>query len=355
MKPLSPHDPMDDLIAAALHGELTPEERTQLDSRLQTDPAAQAAYQEAQAMHDLLEKTHKSAQPDSAFEQRMVSGVLRKLQSEPHRETALESLVALWSGLKSIFAIKRKPLAPAWQYAIALLIIIPILAGVALGPITSGTKQAQQSVEVQEGHAIAMAEYQAQVNAGVPNPVMKGVRALPDGRIVEESDADGSEVDITGKVKEFSKTGVIPVDRNGATPRIALNTNTGGTTAAGVTTTITEGATIISGNQDRDGTDTATTSPISGPRDATSVGVTTPPAATTPVAPGFDPGSTYSYKSSNDMASLDDLRQANKLHASNQMQLESNPPVLVDKLVAADKAKIDAPNAASDTRKLIRN
>lgn len=103
MKPLSPHDPLDDLIAAALHGELTPEERAQFDSRLSNDPAAQAAYQEAQAMHELLEKTHQSAQPDSAFEQRMVSGVRRKLETEQHRETALESFIVLWTFLKSIF------------------------------------------------------------------------------------------------------------------------------------------------------------------------------------------------------------------------------------------------------------
>jgi len=84
MKPVTPHDPLDDLIAAALHGELTPEERTQFDIRLKNDPAAHAAYQKAQLMHDLLEKTHKNAQPDSDFERRMVSGVRRKLQSE-HR------------------------------------------------------------------------------------------------------------------------------------------------------------------------------------------------------------------------------------------------------------------------------
>ncbi len=69
MKPVSPphdsnHDALDDLIAAALHGELSPEERAQFDSRLSHDPSAQAAYQEAQAMHDLLEKTNRSAQPD---------------------------------------------------------------------------------------------------------------------------------------------------------------------------------------------------------------------------------------------------------------------------------------------------
>jgi anti-sigma factor RsiW len=143
MKPLTPHDPLDDLIAAALHGELTPAERSQFETRLNTDPAAQAAYQEAQAMHDLLEKTHKSAQPDSTFEQRMVSGVRRTIQTEKHRETAWESLLALWIELKHVFVIKRVP-NPWWRYtvnAVVVLFICAILAGVALGPITNGIKQ----------------------------------------------------------------------------------------------------------------------------------------------------------------------------------------------------------------------
>ena len=108
MKPATPHDSrndaFDDLIAAALHGDLTPEERAQFESRLQTDPNAQAAYLEAQAMHDLLDQTHRTAQPDPDFEQRMVSGVRRKLANLPHEETAWESLVILWRGVTGVFA-----------------------------------------------------------------------------------------------------------------------------------------------------------------------------------------------------------------------------------------------------------
>lgn len=117
MKPISPHDPrddvLDDLIAAALHGELTPEERTQFESRLSNDPAAQAAYQEAQAMHDLLEKNYQTAQPDPAFEQRMVSGVRRKLQHEEHRETAWESALFFWEWTRGLFYSKWT----IWHYA----------------------------------------------------------------------------------------------------------------------------------------------------------------------------------------------------------------------------------------------
>ena len=104
MKPLSPHDPFDDLIAAALHGDLSPGERADFETRLQTDPAAHAAYQEALLMHDLLEKTHREAQPDPAFEQRMVSGVRRKLHAEEKpRETAWESVLVLWGMVKAPF------------------------------------------------------------------------------------------------------------------------------------------------------------------------------------------------------------------------------------------------------------
>jgi len=156
MKPLIPHDPLDDLIAAALHGELTPEERTQFEARLSNDPAAQAAYQEAQAMHDLLEKTHRSAQPDPNFEQRMVSGVRRKLQTEKHRETAFESALALWLGLKRFFTKLR-----AWEYAV-VFIILALLGGVALGPITNGIKKAQQSAEMQQRLQLEITKADAQ-------------------------------------------------------------------------------------------------------------------------------------------------------------------------------------------------
>jgi hypothetical protein len=175
MKPLTTHDSRDDsldeLIVAALHGELTPEERAQLESRLTTDPAAQAAYQEAQAMHDLLEKTHKNAQPDPAFEQRMISGVRRKIQTEK-RETAWESLLALGAGIRKFVARKREPI-PFLGAAIVVVVTVFLLAGVALGPITNGIKKSSQSAMMQEAHAKAVEDYQAQIDAGVANPVVK--------------------------------------------------------------------------------------------------------------------------------------------------------------------------------------
>jgi len=300
MKPLSPHDPLDDLIAAALHGELTPEEHTQFEFRLQTDPAALAAYQEAHAMHDLLEKTHKTAQPDPAFEQRMVSGVRRKLQTEQHRETTWESLLALWIGLKRFFGKRR-----AWEYATVCL-IIAVLAGVALGPITNGIKQAKGSAAMQQARELAMekADMQAQIGAA------KATQTF--------ADADA------------------PKNLSGA------NTYTGGTT-------------VTAGNQA-----VTMAAPSAAPTGIDANTVSTTEAATTPPAA---PSSSPVAKSLDDLANLDQAQQAKQQITQSQMQL-----ALKDKSAAQptgaepagtsgspSSAPAPADTTAIDTRKLIRN
>ncbi|MCE0483059.1 MAG: DUF4349 domain-containing protein [Methylacidiphilales bacterium] len=121
MKPPSPHDPFDDLIAAALHGELTPAERVQFENQLNTDPAARAAYQEAQAMHDLLDKTHANAQPDPNFEQRMISGVRRKIEYQQKGETAWESALVLWRSIARF--LRRRQLL---EYGMACVLIFTV-------------------------------------------------------------------------------------------------------------------------------------------------------------------------------------------------------------------------------------
>jgi hypothetical protein len=114
MKPISqPHDPLDELLAAAVHGELTPAQRAELDALLKHDPAARAAYQEIQTMHDLLERNHRDAKPDPNFEDRMISGVRRKVREEKApRETMKESALFLWRAVKWPFVEK-----PAWTFA----------------------------------------------------------------------------------------------------------------------------------------------------------------------------------------------------------------------------------------------
>jgi hypothetical protein len=131
-------DPLDDLLAAALHGELTAAERAALDARLATDPAARAAYQETQRMHDLLEKNHREAQPDPAFEERMIAAVRRKARAEKeHRETAWKSVLVLWRGLGRLVRDRSWP-----EYAGALAVLL-VLCVVAFGPITAGIRKAK--------------------------------------------------------------------------------------------------------------------------------------------------------------------------------------------------------------------
>jgi hypothetical protein len=138
MKPASPtpHDPLDELLAAALHGELTATQRTELDALLQHDPAARAAYQETQAMHDLLERNHRDAQPDAAFEDRLISSVRQKTRDARDRETPWESALALWRAVKRPFGGRR-----TWKEYAAVLAIVTVLAVVAWGPIQNGVKK----------------------------------------------------------------------------------------------------------------------------------------------------------------------------------------------------------------------
>jgi hypothetical protein len=125
MKPTSqPHDPLDELLAAAVHGELTAAQRAELDALLQHDPAARAAYQEIQLMHDLLEKNHREVKPDPNFEDRMISGVRRRVREESRRETPRESALVLWRGLRAFWG------RPSWKSYAGALAIILILAGV---------------------------------------------------------------------------------------------------------------------------------------------------------------------------------------------------------------------------------
>ena len=154
MKSPTPHDPLDELIAAALHGDLSPEERAQFDSRLENDPAARAAYQEAQVMHELLNTTHQSAQPDAAFEQRMVSGVRRKIKEEDQpKESAWGSVLVVCEAIRGLVRRTASTGRPHRSRSyitevVVVLGLIAILAGVALGPITRGIKKTRQPTAV---------------------------------------------------------------------------------------------------------------------------------------------------------------------------------------------------------------
>jgi len=261
MKPLSPHDPLDDLIAAALHGELTPEERTQFEVRLSNDPAAQAAYQEAQAMHDLLEKTHKNAQPDSAFEQRMVSGVRRKIQTEQHRETAWESLVALWTGFRKIVGGRSM-----WTYGgVCSVVLVLFLSFV----IYSGNQVKGVFTTISSQLAIAgsAGETPTQIlNLNATTEEKKNLRQLVKQQGINYTETAKRGLSLSGYVDNsytqqfggtgsgfasgssgsISGTGSLTRSGSGTVLLNGANTYTGGVTVSGGTLT-------TSGNVDRNG------------------------------------------------------------------------------------------------------
>ncbi|HEX4139706.1 MAG TPA: DUF4349 domain-containing protein [Candidatus Methylacidiphilales bacterium] len=252
MKPTTPHDSLDDLIAAALHGDLTPEERAQFESRLSTDPNAQAAYQEAKAMHELLEKTNRSAQPDPDFEQRMVSGVRRKLANPPKEETAWESVLVLCNGMRSFGRALRRVRVPVPRTieVLAVLFIILILCGVALGPITNGIRKAKQSSEIQMAHALAVQDYERQADSGVANPVMKDASQFLASEDEMKRELEEGQAGFEAKQKVLiPMASPPPLEQNIAAAKVPVssapitlngaNTYSGGVSISGGATTVT--------------------------------------------------------------------------------------------------------------------
>jgi type II secretory pathway pseudopilin PulG len=253
MKPTSPHDPLDDLFAAALHGELTPEERAQLDAHLQNDPAAHAAYLEALAMHDMLNGSYQNAQPDPAFEQRMVSGVRRKIQHEEHRETAWESLLVLWA------FVKKFPRRFRLIEVAVVLVILAVLAGVALGPITHGIKQSKESAAMQmEREAELQTQAQGPANSQLADAGSAGQSSDGSGAPAETASVvDAMPAPMTINAPPTTPTAPMePMPQAWTTPRQALGgagTYSGSTTVSGGRVTV-DGFNQNGANTDSDGT-----------------------------------------------------------------------------------------------------
>ena len=67
------HDDIEPWLAAAVHDELSAEERTQFDAHLATCPACRALHQEQLTMSNMIQNTLAAERPDTAFEQRMLT------------------------------------------------------------------------------------------------------------------------------------------------------------------------------------------------------------------------------------------------------------------------------------------
>ncbi len=68
------HEDIEPWLAASVHDQLSPHERTQLQEHLATCAACRALHEQEIAMNTMIQSTLEETKPDLAFEQRVVSG-----------------------------------------------------------------------------------------------------------------------------------------------------------------------------------------------------------------------------------------------------------------------------------------
>jgi Domain of unknown function (DUF4349)/Putative zinc-finger len=86
------HNEIDNWLAADLHGQLSPDERSALHAHLVDCAECRKTHQETKAMNKILEETLAQEKPDPAFEQRMLAGFRRRI---PERTGLLKFLADL--------------------------------------------------------------------------------------------------------------------------------------------------------------------------------------------------------------------------------------------------------------------
>ncbi len=86
------HDP-DNWLAAAVHGQLSAEERAEFEQHLAGCGECRALYQQEIALHKMITQSLDPARPDLAFEQRVVSGFRHVA---PVRTSFASGLAVLW-------------------------------------------------------------------------------------------------------------------------------------------------------------------------------------------------------------------------------------------------------------------
>src|SRR5437667_6123581 len=92
-KPMAtPHDEIDNWLAADVYGELSEDEQCQLHTHLVDCAACRKTHQETKTMNKILEETLAQQKPDPAFEQRMLAAFRNRI---PQRNGLVKSLVDL--------------------------------------------------------------------------------------------------------------------------------------------------------------------------------------------------------------------------------------------------------------------
>jgi anti-sigma factor RsiW len=87
------HNDTESWLAAAVHDQLSPEERAQFNEHLATCETCRALHQEELTINTMIESTLEEAKPDLAFEQRILSSFRRKV---PQRAGLTSLLAALF-------------------------------------------------------------------------------------------------------------------------------------------------------------------------------------------------------------------------------------------------------------------
>lgn len=87
------HDDIESWLAAAVHEQLSPEERAQFNEHLASCTDCRALYEEELTMSKMIEAALEEAKPDLAFEQRIVSGFRKTV---PQRTGFVPLLVSLF-------------------------------------------------------------------------------------------------------------------------------------------------------------------------------------------------------------------------------------------------------------------
>src|SRR5215472_14437402 len=89
------HDEIDNWLAADLYGELSAEEQRQLHTHLVDCAACRQTHQESKTMNKILEETLAQQKPDSAFEQRMLTGFRNRIPEKSGLVKLLSDLMRL--------------------------------------------------------------------------------------------------------------------------------------------------------------------------------------------------------------------------------------------------------------------